>query len=183
MCGIEEVKWQELKDAYPPFDFSFETTDDLKPFNGLIGHEKAKKDLEFALHIEAKGYNIYILGEAGVGKTSMAEKCALKVASKQAVPNDWCYVYDFKGKGGPKSLSLDPGDGKRFQDDMIEFIEYLTNEMPYICATEEYKRAKNNILEKYSEDKALSIMNLEFQMGLEGVGYYIKAFKDRKSVV
>ncbi|NLI90275.1 MAG: AAA family ATPase [Epulopiscium sp.] len=179
MCEIQEVKWQELKDAYPPFDFSFETTDDLKPFNGLLGQGKAKKELEFALPIEAKGYNIYILGEPGVGKASMAQKCTQQLASKQAVPNDYCYVYDFKSKGGYKSLSLEPGDGKRFQNDMIEFVEYLTNEMPYICATDEYKRAKNNILEEYSKDKALSIMNLEYQMGLESVGYYIKAFKER----
>lgn len=187
MNGIQQLTWQQLENAYPPFDFSFKTTDDLKCLDKLIGQERGRKAIEFGLSVEAEGYNIYISGEPGTGKTTLAKYYAHKVANQKPVPSDWCYVYNFREKKVPKALRFDSGDGRRFRNDMIELIEYLTNEIPYIYTDAKYQKQKNCLLDQCNKEKDLHLKkmqmqqmkDLEYQMGLENIGYYIKNLTEK----
>ena len=181
MKKIEKLTWKQLESAYPPSDFSFKTTDDLQSLDEVIGQERAKKAMEFGLLVEADGYNIYMSGKPGTGKTSMAKRYTQEVASKKKTPRDWCYVYNFKEKRVPKALGFEPGDGRRFKNDMNELIAYLTKEIPYIYASQEHEKLKINILNKGDKDSRQEIEDIEYQMGLTSVGYYIKILKERYS--
>ena len=44
--------------------------------NSLIGQSTGEEALKFGLNVKSKGYNIYVAGANGSGKTSFAEKFA-----------------------------------------------------------------------------------------------------------
>ena len=161
MKRVRELTWEELKNSYPPSDFLFKTTDELECLDEVIGQERAKKAMEFGLSVKEQGYNIYMSGELGTGKTTFAKKYAQKAAAQRLVPKDWCYVYNFRDKRVPEALSFDPGDGKRFRDDMTELIEYLTKEIPHMYAAEDHLEQKNNMVESYRKEKELRIDQLK----------------------
>ena len=161
MKKIHKLTWQQLESAYPPFDFSFKTTDDLECLEDVIGQERAKKAMEFGLSVKAGGYNIYISGEPGTGKMTLAKLYTQKVASKQKPASDWCYVYNFKDKRVPKALCFDAGDGKSFRNDLNELIAYLTNEIPYLYLEKDYQDQKTKVLDHYQNEKELLIKELK----------------------
>jgi hypothetical protein len=52
--------------------------------------------MEFGIQIKTQGYNIYIAGISGSGKTTYAREYISKIARDMPVPDDWCYVYNFE---------------------------------------------------------------------------------------
>ena len=56
--------------------------------NSLIGQSTGEEALKFGLNVKSKGYNIYVAGANGSGKTSFAEKFAREMAAKEKTPDD-----------------------------------------------------------------------------------------------
>lgn len=103
--------------------FHFETTQDLESVNDGIGQERGIKALQFGLQVDVKGYNIYIEGPSGVGKTMYTKNYLDSIAPKKKVPNDWCYIYNFQNPNEPIAVSLPAGQGKEFKESMDGFIQ------------------------------------------------------------
>ncbi len=151
---MKELNYLELKRFCTPQELKFSTTRDLEPYNGLIGQNRAQSALEFGMKVAAKGYNIYVYGEAGTGRTSFAKAFAEKAAAANAalgqeIPPDLCYIYNFKNPKCPKVLYLPAGKGKIFKEEMEEFINRLLNELPKVFSTKEFEGNKNKIVKEY----------------------------------
>ena len=70
--------------------FDFETTDDLPELEDTIGQERALRSIDFSLGMSANGFNLYISGEAGTGRTTSIKKLLKKRAKTEPTPHDWC---------------------------------------------------------------------------------------------
>ena len=55
-----ELSYTELKNGCSADDFSFRSTAELEPLEGIIGQDRAVKAFDFGLHVKIKGYNIYM---------------------------------------------------------------------------------------------------------------------------
>ena len=65
-----ELLPKDLKDVCNPNLFKFETTKELIDTSDLVyGQERGIKALQFGTEIDIKGYNMYLEGPSGVGKT------------------------------------------------------------------------------------------------------------------
>ena len=53
-----ELSYTELKNGCSADDFSFRSTAELEPLEGIIGQDRAVKAFDFGLHVKIKGYNI-----------------------------------------------------------------------------------------------------------------------------
>lgn len=135
-------KWDDLK---------FKTTAELEPLDGIIGQERAVKALEFGLKIKTRGYNVYISGETGTGKTSYATKYITAIAENQVVPDDWCYVYNFDKVSQPLALNLPTGMAKKFAKDMEEFINVMQVEIAKAFDNDDYEKEKQTIIKEFQE--------------------------------
>ena len=64
-----ELSYKDLKVTCDPNVFKFDTTAELEPIDTGIGQDRGIKALEFGLNVDIKGYNLYLEGPSGVGKT------------------------------------------------------------------------------------------------------------------
>ena len=65
-----EIETQQLQAKVPEEYLPFEDTSELKPLEGIIGQESALKALEFGLRIKSKGFNVFVVGNPGTGRSS-----------------------------------------------------------------------------------------------------------------
>jgi lon-related putative ATP-dependent protease len=144
---------EKLYKKCDPGIFEFETTEEIISLEGIIGQERAVRAVEFGLRIKRHGYNTFITGLTGTGKTSYARSVTQEKASGEPVPNDWCYLYNFKNPGEPMVLSLPAGMGSIFVRDVNNLLEELKEEIPKAFDTEEYERQKGNILKEFQETR------------------------------
>ena len=154
-----ELKWNQLKYF---FDSKLtETTVDEE--EKLIGQARAAEALTLGLIMKKKGYNIYITGPAGAGRTSFAKAFAEKKAKDEATPPDLLYVYNFKNPKCPKILRLPPGLGRTLQEQMNELMDRLANELPKSFSNREFEARKNEIVKIYHDQRDEIIRNITIE--------------------
>ena len=83
MKNKNELSINALKMTCPTNLFKFETTKELEPIQSGIGQDRGIKALEFGLQVEVKGYNLYLEGPSGVGKTMYTRNYLEKIAPKK----------------------------------------------------------------------------------------------------
>ncbi|HCX65779.1 MAG TPA: ATP-dependent protease, partial [Eubacteriaceae bacterium] len=71
-----------------------ETTRDVKPFETFIGQERAVTAMEFGLSMDVNGYNIFVTGAQGTGKTTYTQSAVKAAAKRKPIPKDWVYLYN-----------------------------------------------------------------------------------------
>lgn len=158
---LKKIKKNELCSFCEPSELPFKTTDDISFLEETIGQKRALSALEFGLGIDSHGFNIYILGESGTGKLTTIKTILEEKSKKEPVPNDWCYVYNFKNPDVPLALSLPPGTGIAFQKDMNELITVLRLEIPKMFESKEYEKQRTKILEDFQQKQKQHFTNLE----------------------
>jgi len=148
-----ELDYTQLKSICSPGDFTFRTTAELTPLEGIIGQDRAVKAFDFGLAVKMKGYNIYMSGPSGTGKTTYARRSAEKLAATEAVPPDWCYVYNFQNPKNPIALSFPAGMGKRFKDDMSKLVTLFNKELQKAFRSEDYEKQKLDIVRAFEQQQ------------------------------
>ncbi|NLI69378.1 MAG: AAA family ATPase [Firmicutes bacterium] len=134
-----------------PLEFEFETTEEVPPLEDIIGQERAVKAMDFGLRIKQHGYNIYISGITGTGKNSYARSLIKEIAAGEDVPDDWCYVYNFKKPEEPIALNFPAGEGAVFARNMENFIAELKEAIPNAFSSEDYDRKKTEYIKEYQD--------------------------------
>ena len=143
----EKLSFDKLYRFCDPAIFTFGTTNDLPDRRETIGQERALHALDFGLGLCSTGFNIFILGEHGTGKLTTVKSFLSQKAVGEPVPQDWCYVYNFRDPDVPLAISLDPGKASVFQKGMDEIIKILRVEIPKVFESKEYEKRKNELIE------------------------------------
>ena len=158
-----ELTYKDLKNLCNPNIFNFETTDELETSGLVYGQERGIAALQFGLSINAKGYNLYIEGPSGVGKTMYTKQYVSEIASKQKTPDDWCYIYNFDNPNEPIAVSLPAGEGKNFASTMEAFVEDIRKYLKRTFNNDDFEKEKTLIKQKYEEKrtKLLEALNKE----------------------
>lgn len=136
-----------------PNQFPFETTEELIPLEGIIGQNRAARAMDFGLQVKNLRYNIFVVGMKGTGKKSYVKKVVSQKAHEEAIPEDWCYVYNFKQPSHPIVLNMPAGMGKSLCEDMDLFIQDLITEVSKAFSGDDYERQKAEIVKKYQEER------------------------------
>ena len=114
------------------------STKELAPIDEIVGQERAQKAVEFAMSIKEKGYNIYAIGQNGLGKRTMVLRYLSRHNHELSSLVDWCYVNNFDDIRTPKVLPLPPGLGTQFRQDIEKMMAKLTNALPLAFDNELY---------------------------------------------
>ena len=160
---VKELDYRKLKGFCTKTDFSFDSTKDLEPIHEIIGQDRAKKSIQYGLKVKKKGYNIYVAGASGTGKTTFAKRFAEEIAKNEPIPPDFCYVYNFEEPTIPKILKLKAGTGKIFRREVEEFIEQSYYELSKVLGGSDFEAKKHSIVKEMQEkrDELVKIMTSE----------------------
>lgn len=163
-----EIKYNMLSNECKPSFFNFKDTSQIESLEGIIGQDRAVKAMQFGLNVKVRGYNIYMSGMSGTGKTSYAQKYIKKIAIKKKVPCDWCYVYNFDKPNQPMAVNLPAGTGKVFQKDMDDFVKRLKLEISKVFDSDDYEKEKAEIIREFQDKKAELVQQLSDDAGKHG---------------
>jgi lon-related putative ATP-dependent protease len=141
--------------------FDFKTTRDLPELAGTIGQERALKSIDFALGMGVDGFNLYLAGETGTGRTSTIKNLLKQRSREEPPPLDWCYVYNFADEDNPISLSLRAGLGTVLAADMKELLEGVKADIPKALDSKDYESNRSTILSEYQEKSGELFAELE----------------------
>ena len=168
-----ELSYRDLKMVCNQNMFNFETTEELEPINDGIGQERGIKALEFGINVNVKGYNLYIEGPSGVGKTMYTKNYLDSISSKKKVPNDWCYIYNFQNPNEPIAISLPAGQGKEFKENMEGFIKEVKKDIKKTFNADDFEKEKT-LIKKEFEEKREAVLN-ELNEKSQKYGFQVKS--------
>lgn len=149
-----ELSYKDLKRICNPNVFKFEDTSELEGINTGIGQDRGIKALEFGVNVDVKGYNIYLEGPSGVGKTMYAKNYLDKISKKKKVPSDWCYIYNFDNPNEPIAVSLTAGQGKEFKETMDLFIKDIRRDIKNTFNNDDFEKEKALIKQEFEEKRS-----------------------------
>jgi len=105
------------------------------------------------LDIKEKGFNIYLAGIPGTGRTTALKRYLTEFAAKKPLPSDWCYVNNFQNPVEPNALQLPAGKAVQFQQDMEQTINTAIEDMRTAFESEEYTSHKTDLINNIQTQK------------------------------
>ncbi|NLJ36631.1 MAG: AAA family ATPase [candidate division WS1 bacterium] len=146
----------------------FADTSELTDPPGPIGQHRAVDAVDFAANIKSDGYNVYVMGQVGTGRSAVSRELLEKRTIREPVPDDWCYVYNFASPRLPKAISLPAGEASKWQADMEKVIVELGSQILSAFESEEYIDKRDDIVRSFREERNRELQ--EFEREVEAAG-------------
>ncbi len=164
------VPYEQLRWQLDPASLTYETTDDLKPLTEIIGQDRGIEAFRFGVGMHKQGYNVFVTGIAGTGRMSTVRKLLEQMAEKRrdGIPDDLCYVNNFKTPESPILLRFAAGKGGIFKKDIHDFLEHLKKEVPALFESQEYLNRKKEIMQAYERKGKGFFKDLDKKVREEG---------------
>jgi len=156
-----ELKPPELRSVCDPKTFTFKNTSEIEPLDKVIGQERAVQAIDFGLNMKSPGYNIFVTGLEGTGKSTIAKDIITKHAKDLPTPNDWCMINNFKDAFRPKAICVPSGKANPFKKQMNKLIDDLKKRLPEAFENESYQEKQAEIQKKYGEKQRNLFKKLE----------------------
>jgi len=163
----EKLSAKLLRWRCDPESLGFSTTDELSSSESIIGQDRALEAIRLGLEMETIGYNIFVSGPSGTGRRTAIRYLLEKIEKGGKIPEDKCYVNNFKDIDVPHLIGLPPGKGKAFKRDMEELISSLRRNIPLIFESDDYQRKGRELYEKSKEKEGAIIKDMEKRLSKE----------------
>jgi len=152
-----------------PADLGFKATSDLPTETTIVGQERGRHALQFGLGIDQRGYNIFVSGPTGTGRTTYARGEVDRLAGTRSVPWDWCYVRNFAVADQPVAISLPPGQGATFRQQVAEMVAEIRGGLKRTFVSEAYEQRRAEVTKRYEQQLAEIFQGLEGQAKQRGL--------------
>jgi lon-related putative ATP-dependent protease len=156
-----EVKPANLRCICDHKVFNFKNTSEIKPLKEVIGQKRAVQAIEFGLNMKSPGYNIFVTGVEGTGKSTIVRDIVTEHAKSLTGPDGWCLVNNFKDQFRPKSLAVPWGKAVQFSKSMHKLIEDLQKDLPAVFESKPYLKQLSIIKKKYSDKQNKLFQKIE----------------------
>ena len=151
---------EALTRPFSPEQFNFTNTEDLEPFRGVLGQERAVEALQFGVAMPRPGYNVFVMGEPGTGRFSFVKRYLKAEAKRLETPADRFYVNHFDEPREPRALELPSGHSAEFIADINGLVDNLLATFPAVFEHPSFQQKKNAIDRAFNKryDQALDII-------------------------
>ncbi len=145
---VEKLRWQ-----CDPAVFDFECTKELASLREFIGQDRAIRAIQFGLSMNHEGYNVYVAGLTGTGKTSMVKTYIDRLIAKHQIgddfhPQDWAYVHNFTDPDRPQVIGMPQGTCKEFRNRISNLLDRLKEDLARAFSSDEYKNSRKKVIEE-----------------------------------
>jgi len=150
---VKELSAERLRRETDPTSLRCETTEEIVALDGIVGQERAVRALKFGLEIKELGFNIYVAGLPGSGRTTAVRDFLEEMAKEEQAPADWCYVNNFGNPFAPSAIKLPSGQGREFQKDVKNVIDEVRAVLPKAFESEDYAAKRENATRAVEEER------------------------------
>jgi lon-related putative ATP-dependent protease len=181
ITSFKELLPDKLAWRLSPEKIPYATSDECQSCEGIIGQERAIKSIQTGLDVKSLGYNIFITGMIGTGRTTTIQQLLEKLEKDDKIPDDILYVNNFKVPDEPTLITLPAGKGKLFRDAMEHLIEMLKTNIPELLKSSYYTEKRDSIIESQQKKQKEILKTFEEEVATEGfsviqvqMGLYVK---------
>ncbi len=164
----KELPVSKLRWRCPESKLGFKTTATVKPCKGIIGQHRALQAIKMGLELEHRGYNIFITGLVGTGRTTTIKHLLEQLERKDPIPPDMCYMHNFKNPNMPACIELEAGRGTKLKADMERLITDLREKIPGVFQSDYYKKLRRKSIEAIQAKQKKIVEAFEEKISKEG---------------
>lgn len=166
----QELAPAELRWICDPESLGVETTADITPSEEIIGQPRALRALRAGLGMKHDGYNIFVVGPPGTGRTTTVKRLLSEFAAHPAHLEDKLFVHNFKNPDMPRLITLPAGQGGAFRNDMQQLVSILIKNIPSTLESDAYQERRKAIINNFQEEQRSIIRALEELVKANGFG-------------
>ena len=146
--------------------------------SGILGQPRAQSALEFGIAMPNPGYNIFVMGENGLGRLSMIMNHLDALALTRPAPSSYVYVENFENKREPVALELPAEYGHVLCKDIETLLDDLLATFPAAFESPTYQQKKSAIERQFSQcyNAAIDLVDKKAQEEI------IAVFKENESI-
>ena len=119
--------------------------------SGILGQPRAQSALEFGIAMPNPGYNIFVMGEPGLGRLSMITNHLDLLAHLQPAPSSYAYVDNFENSREPVAIELPAEYGQVLCKDIERLLDNLLATFPAAFESPTYQQKKSAIERQFSQ--------------------------------
>ena len=168
VSDFKELTADKLRWTFDPKNIPFETSEECKICQGIIGQERAIKAIQTGLDVKSLGYNIFITGMVGTGRTTTIKQLLEQLEKEEKTPDDILYVNNFNNPDEPKLITLPAGQGRLFKEAMDRLITMLKTNIPELIKSKYYTEKRDSIIESQQKIQKEVLKAFEDEVAQEG---------------
>ncbi len=115
-----------------------------------VGQDRALEALRLGLEVRAPGYNIFVSGITGTGRTTTVLQMVRELAPACPVPRDRAFVHNFADPNRPRLLTLRAGQASALKRDAEELVALLRRSLPAVVEDREFLRRRDETMKKFA---------------------------------
>jgi lon-related putative ATP-dependent protease len=163
-----ELSPDQLRWTCRPEDIPVASSAEARACEEIIGQERALKAIQTGFDIKSLGYNIFITGMVGTGRTTTVKQLLDQLEKGDKTPDDILYVNNFKYPDEPVLIMLPAGRGKAFSEGMAELIDMLRTNIPHLLKSPYYTEKRDAIVESQQKKQRELLKSFEDVVAKEG---------------
>ncbi|WP_333873949.1 Lon protease family protein [Methylobacter sp.] len=187
MSNTTKLPVESLKLHVDLTGFEFPTAPDLP--DTILGQSRAQSALEFGVAMSNPGYNIFVMGEPGLGRLSMITNHLNAEAKTLPAPPSYAYVDNFDNSREPVAVELPAEHGQILSKDIEKLIDNLLATFPAAFESPTYQQKKSAIERHYNQlyNNAIDLvdkkaLSLDIALFREGESISFAPIRDNKAL-
>ncbi|HEU5317114.1 MAG TPA: Lon-like protease helical domain-containing protein, partial [Chloroflexota bacterium] len=138
---LDQLRWR-----CEPASLGFATTDEVAPVETTVGQERGAGAIALGLAVPVAGYNIYVAGGTGTGRTTAVRHEVAHAAARKPPAPDWCYLHNFAEPARPVAVELPAGEGPALARDLDVLVAGCRREIPRVFRGEDYEQHRTDLM-------------------------------------
>ena len=135
---------------------------------GTVGQDRALKALRLGLELYAPGYNVFVSGLTGTGRTTTVKRILEELSPRCAVPRDRCYVHNFEDPQSPRLVSLSAGKGAVFAREMDRLVRLLQARVPALVEGEDFEGKRREVTAEFEKKEKELVQGFQEKVERDG---------------
>ncbi|MDO9048571.1 MAG: ATP-binding protein [Methylobacter sp.] len=187
MSNTTKLPLESLKLNVDLTGFEFPTAPDLP--DTILGQSRAQSALEFGVAMRNPGYNIFVMGEPGLGRLSMITNHLDAQAKTLSAPPSYAYVDNFDNPREPVAVELPAEHGQTLSKDIEKLIDNLLATFPAAFESPTYQQKKSAIERHFNQyyNDAIDLVDkkaqsLDIALFREGESVSFAPIRDNKAL-
>jgi predicted ATP-dependent protease len=152
---------ESLKLTIDLADFEYREITTLQ--RNILGQPRAQSALEFGIAMTNPGYNVFVMGEPGLGRLSMITSHLNELSRNLPTPPSYAYVDNFANQREPLAIRMPTGQGQHFCKDIENLIDNILVTFPAVFESPSYQQKRSVIERSFNQSYNTAIDLVEKQ--------------------